>query len=113
MRACRKPRAEPLRVRIGIRGYLDGGRVAGERAPVADDPLGRFVPFLRQRLTDDPHVWATVLFDETVARGFDRSYPTFTRGLRTQRLRPHCEPCSSSTGRDHTVIEHPPGEEVQ
>jgi transposase len=58
-------------------------------------------------------VWATVLFDEVVALGFERSYPSFTRGLRTHRLRPHCEPCSSSIGRDHTVIEHPPGEEVQ
>ncbi len=68
---------------------------------------------LRQRLADDPHVWAVVLFDEAVALGFDRSYPTFTKGLRRHRLRPHCEPCSASTGRDHTVIEHPPGEEVQ
>jgi transposase len=96
-----------------IRAYLTGGRVAGQRAPAVDDPLAAFVPFLRQRLTDDPHVWATVLFDETQALGFDRSYATFTRGLRVHRLRPHCEPCSSSTGRDHAVIDHPPGEEVQ
>jgi transposase len=58
-------------------------------------------------------VWATVLFDEVVALGFQRSYPSFTRGLRTRRLRPHCEPCRASRGRDHAVIEHPPGEEVQ
>ena len=96
-----------------IRAYLDGGRVAGQRAAAADDPLAAFVPWLRQRLSDDPHVWATVLFDEAVALGFDRSYPSFTRGLRVHRLRPHCEPCRSSTGRDHAVIEHPPGEEVQ
>ena len=96
-----------------IRAYLTGGRVAGVRASTAEDPLGPYVGYLRQRLTDDPHVWATVLFDEVVALGFDRSYPSFTRGLRTHRLRPHCEPCSSSGGRDHAVIEHPPGEEVQ
>ena len=96
-----------------IRAYLAGDRVAGQRAPAVEDPLGPFVGYLTQRLADDPHVWATVLFDETVTLGFDRSYPTFTRGLRAHALRPHCEPCTSSTGRDHAVIEHPPGEEVQ
>ena len=98
-----------------IRAYLSGGRVAGQRAPAASaaDPLEAFVDYLRQRLADDPHVWAVVLFDEAVRLGFDRSYPTFTKGLRAHRLRPHCEPCSASTGRDHAVIEHPPGAEVQ
>ncbi len=96
-----------------IRAYLSGGRVAGQRASTAEDPLGPYVGYVKQRLLDDPHVWASTLFDETVALGFDRSYPSFTRGLRTHRLRPHCEPCSSSRGRDHAVIEHPPGEEVQ
>jgi transposase len=101
------------RDRKTIRGYLSGGRVAGARAATAEDPIGPFVGYLRQRLLDDPHVWATVLFDEVVALGFDRSYPSFTRGLRRHRLRPHCEPCSASVGREHTVIEHPLGEEVQ
>jgi transposase len=96
-----------------IRAYLNGGRVAGQRASTVEDPLGPFLDYLRQRLKDDPHVWATALFDETVALGYDRSYPSFTRGLRTHRLRPHCEPCSASAGREHAVIEHPPGEEVQ
>jgi transposase len=96
-----------------IRAYLAGGRVAGVRASTIDDPLAPFVGYLHQRLLDDPHVWATVLFDEVVALGFDRSYPSFTRGLRTHRLRPHCEPCTASSGRDHAIIEHPPGEEVQ
>ena len=76
-----------------IRVYLSGGRVAGQRAPAAGatDPLGAFVDCLRQRLADDPHVWAVVLFDEAVRLGFDRSYPTFTKSLRAHRLRPHCE----------------------
>ena len=56
---------------------------------------------------------ATTLFDEVVRLGFDRSYPSFTRDLRRHRARPHCEPCSASNGRDHAVIEHPPGEEIQ
>ena len=96
-----------------IRAYLTGGRVAGERASGLADPLGPFLGYLRQRLADDPHVWASTLFDEAVALGFDRSYPTFTRGLRAHRLRPHCEPCQASRGRDHAVIAHPPGEECQ
>jgi len=96
-----------------IRAYLTGGRSAGERASAVEDPLALFVGYLRQRLADDPHVWATALFDEVVSLGFDRSYPTFTRGLRAHRLRPHCEPCASSRGRDHAVIAHPPGQEVQ
>ena len=35
----------------------------------------------RQRLIDDRHVWAAVLFDETVELRFDRSCATFTKGL--------------------------------
>lgn len=38
---------------------------------------------------------------------------SFTRGLRTRRLRPHCEPCQASAGRDHAIIDHPPGVETQ
>ena len=96
-----------------IRAYLTGGRVAGQRASSAPDPFEQFAAYCAQRLIDDPHVWATTLFDEVVALGFDRSYPSFTRDLRAHRVRPHCEPCSSSKGRDHTVIEHPRGEETQ
>jgi transposase len=96
-----------------IRSYLSGDRVGGVRAASVDDPLGPFVAYLRQRLVDDPHVWATTLFDEVLVLGFDRSYPRFTHGLRAHRLRPHCEPCQASRGRDHAVIDHPAGEEVQ
>ena len=53
------------------------------------------------------------LFDEVVALGYDRSYPTFTRQIRTRDLRPHCEPCNATKGRASAVIEHPPGEETQ
>jgi len=53
------------------------------------------------------------LFDEVVGLGYDRSYPTFTRQIRTRDLRPHCEPCSATKGRPNAPIEHPPGEETQ
>lgn len=96
-----------------IRSYLEGSRSAGERVSSTPDPLEPFLVYLRARFADDAHVWAIVLFDEIVALGYDRSYPSFTRGLRTHRLRPHCEACTASTGRDAAIIEHPPGAEVQ
>jgi transposase len=96
-----------------VRVYLSGEREVGVRAAAAPDPLEPFVDYLRARFVDDPHVWATALFDEVVALGFERSYPTFTRGLRAHGLRPHCEACAGVTGRATIEIEHPPGEEIQ
>ncbi len=103
------------RDRKTVRAHLNGEREAGvrRRPDGDDDPFDRFEPYVRQRLTEDPHVWATVLFDEVVALGYERAYPTFTRQVRDRELRPHCEPCASSNGRAHVDIEHPPGAEVQ
>jgi hypothetical protein len=83
------------------------------RASSAPDPFGEFAEYCRLRLVGDPHLWATSLFDEVVALGYPGSYPSFTRGLRARALRPHCEPCAASTGRDHAIIDHPPGVETQ
>jgi transposase len=96
-----------------IRDYLEGKRAPGERARSAPDPFEEFAEYVRIRLFDDPHLWATALFDEVVALGYAGSYPSFTRGLRARSLRPHCEPCQASRGRDHAIIEHPPGAETQ
>ncbi len=101
------------RDRKTVRAHLNGEREAGMRRPDGEDPFDRFEPYVRQRLIDDPHVWATVLFDEVRRLGYERAYPTFTRQVRDRQLRPHCEPCASSNGRAHVDIEHPPGEEVQ
>lgn len=101
------------RDRKTIRAYLDGGRVAGVRKPAEDDPFEPFVDSVSARLTEDPHLWAVTLFDEVVGLGYDRSYPTFTRQIRTRDLRPHCEPCSATKGRANAPISHPPGEETQ
>lgn len=101
------------RDRKTVRAYLSGAREPGVRESSARDPLERVEPYVRQRLRDDPHVWATVLFTEAKELGFDRSYPTFTRLVRERGLRPHCEPCQSSNGRAHVDIDHPPGVEVQ
>jgi transposase len=101
------------RDRKTVRGYLNGERVPGERRRVEPDPFDRFVPYLRQRLVDDPHVWASALFDEVQLLGFELSYPSFTRGLRARELRPRCEACAGAKGRATIEIEHPPGEEIQ
>lgn len=101
------------RDRKTIRTYLAGERVAGERKPTGDDPFEPFVDYVRERLREDPHLWAVTLFDEVVGLGYDRSYPTFTRQIRSRGLRPHCEPCSTTKGRANAPIEHPPGDETQ
>ena len=96
-----------------IRAYLNAERVPGVRARVAPDPLELFVPYLTQRLLDDPHVWASALFDEVVALGYSLSYPSFARQVRLASLRPHCEACAGVRGRDTVEIAHPAGEEIQ
>lgn len=101
------------RDRKTVRAYLTGGREAGVRVPVAPDPFDRFEPYVRRRLADDRHVWATALFDELRAMGYGRSYPTFTRKLRERNLRPRCEACEGVKGRATVDIEHPPGAEIQ
>ena len=74
-----------------------GGRVAGQRRRTEPDPFEPFVGYCRERLAEDPHLWATTLFDELLELGYDRSYPTFTRQLRARGLRPACEPCRPAT----------------
>jgi transposase len=101
------------RDRKTIRAYLTGKRTPGQRKPAHLDPAAAFVPYLTARLQEDPHVWASALYDEVVALGFARSYPTFTRTLRGLRLRPHCDACTGVKGRPTIEITHPPGEELQ
>ncbi len=97
-----------------IRAYLSGGRVAGQRRRDEPDPFEPFAGYCRERLVEDPHLWASTLFDELLKKlGYDRSYPTFTRQLRARSLRPACEPCRPAKDRPVAVIEHPPGEECQ
>jgi len=100
------------RDRKTIRAYLNGERAPHQRR----QPPDTFVPFLdycRQRLCDDPHLWASTLFDELSQLGYSGAYSSFTEALRRYQVRPHCEPCQASKGRDRAVIEHPPGEEIQ
>jgi len=101
------------RDRKTIRTYLAGDRVAGVRARTVAGPFEVFAPYCAQRLVDDPHLWASTLFDELRDLGYVGSYPTMTRQIRTRGLRPACEDCRPATGRPIAVIDHPPGEETQ
>jgi transposase len=101
------------RDRKTIRAHLNGDRTAGVRASSVPDPFEPFAAYCRERLKEDPHLWASALFDEVVALGFALSYQSFTRGLRARQLRPACEPCRPAKGRPVAIIDHPAGEETQ
>ena len=61
------------RDRKTVRAYLNGDRQPGVRVTVGARSAGRFEAYLRARFADDPHLWATALFDEVVALGYDRA----------------------------------------
>jgi transposase len=96
-----------------VRAYVRGLRQPGERRSSRPDAFARYEEYVRIRLGDDPHVWATVLYDEVVKLGYERSYPRFTAELRGRGLRPVCADCASAHSRATIEIEHAPGEEIQ
>ena len=95
-----------------VKAYVEG-RQPGVRRRSEPDPLERFIPYLRARFADDPHVWGSALFDEVTELGYSLSYPSFVRQVRDAGLRPHCEACAGVVGRDTVDIAHPAGEEIQ
>jgi len=101
------------RDRKTVKAYLDGKRQVGVRAPGGDDAFARYLTYCTARLKEDPHLWATALFDEVTDLGYDRSYPSFTRALRLRGVRPVCELCHPAKGRPTSIIDHPAGEETQ
>lgn len=101
------------RDRRTVKAYLEGTRAPGERQRPGPSALEPFVPYLRARFDDDPHVWASALYDEVAELGYACSYPSFARQLRFAALRPHCEACSGVRGRETVEIEHPAGQEIQ
>jgi transposase len=96
-----------------VKDYLEGKKEPGARRRAEPGALERFVPYLKARFDDDPHVWASALYDEVVEIGYPCSYPSFARQVRQAGLRPHCEACSGVRGRETVEIEHPAGEEIQ
>jgi len=101
------------RDRKTIRAYLSGARSPGRREPAGPDTFAAYVDYVSSRLSEDPHLWATTLFDELRDLGFTGSYPTLTRQIRTRGLRPVCPDCARVGDRAAAIIEHPPGDEIQ
>jgi transposase len=101
------------RDRKTVRSHLNGERTAGVRRSSQPDPLAPFARYLSARFVDDPHVWASALYDEVVPLGYPCSYPSFVRQVRAAGLRPRCEACNGVKGRETTEIDHPSGEEIQ
>src|SRR6476620_9974010 len=60
------------RDRKTVKAYLDGKRQVGVRAPGGDDAFARYLTYCTARLKEDPHLWATALFDEVTDLGYDR-----------------------------------------
>jgi transposase len=101
------------RDRKTVRSYLLGERSPGVRRSSRPHPLDEYRVYVAARFKDDPHLWASALFDEVVALGYGSSYVTFARQVRLAGLRPHCEGCTGVKGRETIEIDHPPGEEIQ
>ncbi len=101
------------RNRRTVRNYINGTTTPGMRKKSSPDQFEDFIDYIRYRFTEDPHLWAVALFDELLALGFGLSYPTMTRKIRQQKLRPICLACRTATDRANAIIEHPPGEETQ
>lgn len=102
------------RDRKTVRAYLSGEREPGRRKPAGPDPFARFGSYCEIRFGDDPHLWATTLFDEVADLGYEGAYPSFTRELRKRGLRPGCERCATAgVPEEFAVIAHPAGGETQ
>lgn len=97
------------RDRKTIRKRLEGWEPQRGTAPSPVEPYRRY---LEARFADDPHVFATVLFDELTGLGFDRSYPTLVREIRRLGLRPACSCCRAGTQATVELV-HAPGAELQ
>jgi hypothetical protein len=101
------------RDRKTVRKYLIAGEgpLVRERAASCLEPWRAYIA---ARFVDDPHLPAVSLLDELASAGFDRSYPTLVRELRSTALRPVCLVCQQRRGRAPTTeIDHPAGEEIQ
>ncbi len=102
------------RDRKTVRAYLSGEREPGRRRPAGPDRFAPFGEYCRIRFGDDRHLWATALFEEVAALGYEGAYSSFTRALRRRGLRPSCDACAAAgTPSEFAVIGHPAGGETQ
>ena len=74
------------RDRKTVRAYLTGQRQPGRRGAAKPDPLAPFAGYLAARFADDPHLWATALYDEVARLGYGLSYVSFARQQRRAKL---------------------------
>jgi transposase len=98
------------RDRKTVRKYLAATTPVREPAASCLEPFRRY---LVARFEDDAHVFASVLFEELVELGFDRSYPTLVREVRQLGLRPECRCCRAGSVKLTVGLDHEPGEELQ
>jgi len=63
------------RDRKTIRAYLTGDRQPGLRARATVGPLEPFAAYCAARLVEDPHLWATTLYDELLEFGYPARIP--------------------------------------
>jgi transposase len=98
------------RDRKTVREYLAGPKAAREPAASCVEP---YRAYLEARFVDDAHALASTLFEEVVALGFNRSYPTLVREIRELGLRPVCTCCQAGAVKLTVGLEHEPGEEMQ
>jgi transposase len=61
-----------------VRAYMNGQRQPGARRQARPDAFADYLDYVGIRLRDDPHLWASVLHDEVVELGYERSYQRFT-----------------------------------
>ena len=98
------------RDRETIRNHLNGD-ADDRRAPAELDPTpsSRSCPTCASDSREDPHVWATALYDEVAALGFALSYQSFTRGLRTATAAPALRGVRRGQGPGHHRDRAPTG----
>jgi transposase len=98
------------RDRKTVRRYLAEPDVVRVAAPSCVEP---YRAYLEARFADDAHVFGSVLFNELVSLGFDRSYPTLVREIRALGLRPECDCCQTGAVKLTVGLDHDPGDEMQ
>ena len=87
-------------------GLSERGHGPGRPPDRRSDPLG-VQEYVAARFADDPHVWASALYDEVVPLGYPLSYPSFVRQLRTRWAAPALRGVHGVKGRDTIEIDHP------
>lgn len=101
------------RDRKTVRAYVRGERQPGARASAAPDPLAPFPAYLAARFADDPHIWATALYDEVAPLGYGLSYVSFGPAAAARGPAPALRAVRRGIGPGHDRDRPSGGEEMQ